>query len=234
MKCAMHQPNFIPWGGYFGRILGADLFILVDDVQFSHYSLTNRNRIKGPNGEVMVIVPVSFSKSESKMIKDIKIDYARDWVKKHLRTFEFSYRRSDHFNELFPILERAFSRRHQYLVDLNSELIFEICHYLGIDTKKIVYSSAFHITSSSTQRLVELCLATSCDTFIHGGGARKYVDLNLFREAGIKLQEAVFLNKPYPQLWGDFIPSLSIVDMLFNVGTGSLDYIQPVLQETTG
>ena len=224
MKIAMHQPNFIPWGGYFSRIQSADVFVIVDDVQYSHYSLTNRNRIKTPNGLLNLTVPLKSITKSDNLISNIKIDYQKNWPKKHLKTFEYCYKKAPYFNDIFGIIHSIYDLHHEKLVDFNFAFINKICKYLYLENN-FLFSSSLGIADKSTDRLISICKHLNAKQFLHGAGGYKYFEIEKFRESEIDLVMVAFPNRAYPQLWGAFEPSLSIIDMLFNVGREAVEYL---------
>lgn len=225
MKVAIHQPNFLPWGGYFKKIMTCDKFVLLDDVQFSKNSLINRNQIKTSQGALWITVPVKTTGKSEQFIRETEIAAVRDWKKGHLRSFEQNYRKAPYFEAVFDgILKFSYDRDFTLLGEFNIDLIDRICDYLNVRTD-FIKSSEMNIDGKATDRLAAICQNLNADVYIHGGGSQKYHDASIFDEAGIKMQFVDFKNQAYRQIRGEFIPSLSIVDILFNHGPDSTGII---------
>ena len=222
---AIHQPNYLPWLGYFHKIKAADIFVFLDTVDYQSgnaFSITNRARIKGANGVVLLTVPVS-GKTSSRRIQDVCVDCATPWARKHLRSVEFSYRRAPYFSAVFEVLEAVLSSPPVSLAELNSRLIFEVCRYLKFSTP-VVCASALGVGAvDRNQRLIEVCQKVGATTYLSGQGGRKYNDEVLFLQNGIHLSYTRFVHPEYPQLHGDFDAGLSVLDAMFNCGPAIAD-----------
>jgi len=220
MILAIHQPNFLPWAGYFHKIMNSDSFVILDDVDFTKNSVANRNYVKGPNGKILLTVPVKkFSLGASYL--DVEIDYSADWQRKHLATFEVCYKKSPYFKEIFSILSSCYGKKCKSLGEFNIVLIEEICKYLGIKTK-ILRSSPMKLKTKSTERLVDVCKKIGASEYLSGLGGKDYMDESLFANEKIKIVYQGFKHPVYSQLFGEFMPNLSFVDMLFNIGRDSV------------
>ena len=224
---AVHQPNYLPWPGYFHKLAGCDVFVYLDAVQYPRgQSFAPRNRIKTPNGTVFLTVPVSVPKGRKGKATYLEVELADDrWRKKHLASVEQSYRRAPHFEEIFPLYEREVEAG-QTFVDLNIGLIDAFAAYLGIETRRVRLSELLDSFGQKTQLIVDVCEALGGTTYLSGtGGGRDYNDEALLREHGIELRYDEFQPPEYPQLWGDFEPGLSILDLLFNCGPASRELV---------
>ncbi|MFQ3675105.1 MAG: WbqC family protein [Endomicrobiia bacterium] len=215
MKISIHQPQYLPWAGYFNKILNSDIFVILDDVQYKKNEWQNRNRIKSSSGELWLTVPVHYTFGQK--INEIKIDNKIFWSKKHLKSIELNYKRAPFFNEIFPLVEKVLSKEYIYLVDINVELIKIILNYLEIN-KKIVKSSEYKIVGEKTLRLINICKTFGADIYLSGQGGKDYLVEEEFKKNGIKLEFQEYKVKEYPQLFNGFIPNLSILDILFNCG----------------
>jgi len=210
-----HQPNFIPWVGYFHKILKSDIFVFLDHVEYTRRSFINRNRIKGPMGAIWITVPVTIKGKQR--IKDVKICNTIDWKRKHLSTFRAFYGKAKYFDEFYPVLEKIYSKEWIYLADFNKEIIKTITRMLDIDTK-FIDSSYLNPAGKKMDMIIDLCKKVGATVYFSGIGAKKYQDESIFEKNGIKLIYQKFEHPVYPQRFGKFIPNLSIVDMIFNVG----------------
>lgn len=224
MIVAIHQPNFLPWIGYFYKITNCDIFVLLDDVQYTKNSFINRNKIKYPQGALWLTVPVSFTFGEP--IKQVAINNKNDWRKTHLKTFEMNYKKSVFFKPIFAGLERIYYLYNwERLCDFNIELITYITLYLGLNNRKIIKSSDLGVQGRGTELLINIIKKLKGDTYLSGFGGIKYQEENAFAQAEISLKYYDFNHPIYKQLWRDFIPHLSIIDLLFNVGPDSSEII---------
>jgi hypothetical protein len=224
MKVAIHQPNFLPWIGYFFKISQCDKFVFLNDVQFTKGGFTARTRLKGPNGTFWFTVPL-VGRESMKSICDVEIAGFEKWRNKGLETLRLFYKRTSAFDEVLrQILIPLTATSWEKLADLNESLIRQILDYLDIH-RVIVRSSDLNIGGQGTERLVSICKVLEADTYLSGFGGRSYQDPQLFDAAGIKLEVYDFKHPLYPQLWGDFEKNLSVVDLLFNCGKESREII---------
>jgi WbqC-like protein len=221
-RVAIQQPNYFPWLGYFAKIARADVFVLLDDVAYQSgnaTSVTNRARIKTANGPHLLSVPVK--RSPDLVIRDARIDGQR-WRRKHLDTVRFAYSRSGFFAEVLPIVEEVLGVDSERLADLNEQGIRRASAYLGLTTP-FVLSSALKLESTEKNlRILEICDRLKAGVYLSGSGARRYNDERLFADRGVGLEYTAFAGREYPQLHGEFVPNLSVVDALFNVGPGAV------------
>jgi hypothetical protein len=221
---AIHQPNFLPWIGYFYKIAKSDIFVFLDNVQYVKNSFVNRNKVKTPQDAIWLTVPVSFKFGE--LINEVKINNQIPWREKHLKTFEMNYKRADFFEDVFEIIKGIYcSRDWQNLSDLNMSLTEAIARYLGLNTS-FVRSSTLGVQAKSTELLIQIVKKVGGDIYLSGFGGVKYQEETEFAKAGIKLMYTDFNHPVYKQLWGDFIPDLSIVDLMFNMGSKAFELIK--------
>lgn len=219
MIVAIHQPNFIPWIGYFAKIEASDIFVILDDAEYSKGSLINRNKIKINNSAHWLTVPienVKYSIEESKNIYEIKIDNKQNWKKKHISTLKQYYNKSPNYINIVKMIEEVYSNEYEYLYELNIQLINQICVMLGIQ-KKMIFSSSLNVKSKSTERIIDIIKKLGANKYLSGHGAKSYQDENMFEKNNIELYYIDVTHTTYPQQGSGFIPSLSIIDYLFNV-----------------
>ena len=219
MKIAIHQPNYLPWLGYFYKMAESNVFVLLDSVQYEKNGLTNRVKIKTSQGSSWLTL--SAKRRLPQLIKEVKLaNFQRD-KEKHIRTIELNYRKAKYFNYLFPEIKEILEKDWQYLSKLNIELIKLLREKLGIKTK-LEFASNYNISGKSTDLLVNLSKKFNADIYLSGRGGRKYQNEKNFKMAKIELKYLDFIYPTYHQLWGKFIPNLSIIDLLFNCGPDSL------------
>lgn len=225
VKIGIHQPNFLPYGGFFRKVMFSDIFVILDNVQFSKNGYINRNRIKTPSGPLWLTVPVQTKGKSQQLINEVEISDNPNWRKKHLRTFEQYYKQTPFFNEVIELLEKCYSLETNKLVDLNIRLIENIREFLNLSAD-LKLASNLQTEGSSTERLVEICEALSGDIYLHGASGDKYMEFTTFERKGIELRLCDYNNPPYPQIGEGFEPNLSIIDMLFNIGKESVEVIK--------
>lgn len=219
-KIAISQSNYIPWKGYFDLIASVDEFILFDDMQYTKRDWRNRNKIKTPKGPVWLSVPVQVKGKYYQSIRDTRIN-GDEWAQSHLRSMQLNYAKAPHFQEILDLIKPIYDGRISMLSELNHAFIVAICQYLGIDTK-ITNSWDYGVVDGKSERLLDLCQKAGADSYISGPAAKGYLDVELFEDAGMKVCWFDYDNYPeYPQLWGEFVHQVSIVDLLFNCGKDS-------------
>jgi len=156
----------------------------------------------------------------------VSICQRHKWKHQHLRALRTCYGRAPHFEETFKLYESLMSRSWQKLFDLNVALLRALVETLGVDTRMVLASDLEPLTEDRDGRLMELCRRLGADTYLAGQGGRGYMDLERFRSTGIDVVFQDYIHPSYPQLFGDFIPQLSVLDLLFNCGSDSLDIIR--------
>jgi hypothetical protein len=224
MRVGILQPGYLPWLGFFEQVSRCDQFVLYDDVQFDKNSWRNRNRIKTPEGPLWLTVPVRHRGHTSQTLLQTEITENTVWPRKHLSTLHTYYRRAPYFTRYLEGLTEIYRQEWKYLVDLDLALIFHLLEVLGIRTP-VLRSSELGIMGKSTDRLVAICKALNADCFYEGAAGEHYIDAAQFAEAGIVLEYQRYVHPTYSQLYGEFIPYLSVIDLLFNCGDESMKII---------
>ncbi len=220
MILAVHQPQYLPWLGYFDKMDRADVFCVLDDVQYKKNEWQNRNRIKTAQGWQWLTVPVHYRFPQK--ISDVTIDNRKNWRQKHLRAIAVNYGRAKYFNDYIGFFEQVYAQSRDYLADLNFHLIVALRRLLGMKNIPIWRSCQMRLRSDPTDRLIDICRHTGADTYLSGSAGAGYMDLKQFEAAGITVHFQAFDHPVYPQLYGGFESHLSIVDLLMNCGTESL------------
>lgn len=226
-KIAILQSNYIPWKGYFDLIAYVDEFILYDEVQYTRRDWRNRNQVKTSQGIQWMTVPVLAKGKYHQKIIDTEID-GFQWKKNHWKLLELNYRNAKYFNEISEWLKPLyFSEHHVNLSNLNLCFIRAICNYLKVNTP-ITYSSDYQLNATDkTERLVNLCDLAGADEYISGPSAKSYINEDCFKQKDIKLTWFEYVGYPeYPQLWGEFVHGVTILDLLFNCGQDSHLYMR--------
>jgi hypothetical protein len=218
MRVAIHQPHYLPWLGYLHRMARADLFIVLDHVQFERGNYQNRTAVRVNGARHWLSVPV-LQRSQKERILEKRIDNRRDWAALHYETLRRAYTAAGYFSAYAPALKRLYEGRWERLVDLNDATLALLREAYGIATP-LVKSSELGALGAKSELVLNLCRAVGARTLLVGmGGSRVYLDRALFAEAGIALELQEFEHPVYPQRGGGpFTPGLSALDQLFNCG----------------
>lgn len=216
MIVAIHQPLYLPWPGFFGKILQADAFVILDTVQYVKNEWENRNRIRTPEGWQWLTVPVEYRFPQS--ILETRINNRVPWQRKHLKTLRQLYGKAPCFSEIIPHLEPVYERSWERLAELNLELIRRILSLLGVE-KPLYRASELDLQAfDATDRLIQICSKLGASVYLSGSQGRVYMDLERFAQSGIQVKFQSFAPPHYTQAYSGFEPALSTVDMLFCLG----------------
>ena len=221
MIVSIHQPNYLPWLGFFDKIKRSDIFVVFDDVQFprgncKHFG--HRNKIKTNTGTKWLTVPIK-NKSGMVSFNDTIINYDTDWQDKHCKLMVYFYNKTPYFSDYhFPIFN-IIQEQHNSLTELSVKLIKYFMKELNIDTE-IVYSSQLNPSGFGSEKIFSILENLNATEYITGSGtgSQRYINEEAFGRRNINLQWQDYKCKEYNQLFGDFIPYLSVVDLLFNHG----------------
>lgn len=219
MIVGVHQPNYLPYLGFFDKMKKSDVFIIYDDAQFNKGDFQHRNRIRIYHGWKWLTVPVEKKHMPIKQVKiknDVKINGV-SWQEAHFRDIRDNYRKAPRYQKYEEDLHRIYEQKYDFLIDLNMQLIEFLMKAFNIKAK-IVYSSEFGFKSKSTEKLVDLVSAVDGDIYLSGAMGKNYLDLELFNKKNIKVVFQEFEHPVYKQQYEGFIPNMSAVDALFNVG----------------
>ncbi|MBK8502195.1 MAG: WbqC family protein [Saprospiraceae bacterium] len=214
MKIGIHQPNFIPWLGYFHKISLVDTFILYDTAQYTKNSFINRNKLVINNLPRWTTIPVLYKGFSHLKINEIRIDHERFNPEKILKTIRQEYSKYPYFENYFNQFEKILwlATEHQSLSQLNENLIRWVCDKLNIKTRLINASSLPVHGSNTTERIVEMCKYCGGKFYFSGSGGKKYLKEELFEEEGIKLE--YFDNTQVIKKYDD----LSVLHWIFKEG----------------
>jgi hypothetical protein len=234
MILAGHQPEYLPYIGFFYKVARADKFIFVDHVQFQKKGFKkeffqNRNRIRtapGSAGFTWLTVPVITRGKRFQRISEVEIDNSTDWGRKHWRTIFLNYKNTPFFKDYQDFFAQLYARRWGRLADLNETII---CYLFGqLEIKIPIHrSSDFNFKGAKTDLLVEMCRELKADTYLSGVGAKAvgYVMEAEFKKQGLNHIFSDFQHPLYPQKYKPFVPNLSVIDLLFNCGRESIKII---------
>lgn len=221
ITAAIHQPNFLPWIGYFYKMLKCDRFILLDDVQFVRRSYTNRVNIRTPAGKQWITIPVKQKGRYLQLVKDVELETSLQWQKKVLGTLQSAYGRAPFFKTYFPALSAIVQENCSFLAEMNTRLIQWVAGILELSTPILKSSELPGVSGASTERLVNICRAVGADRYLSGFGGQKYQEEVIFNQHQVELVVYDFKHPVYPQLWGEFLSGMSALDLVFNCGPES-------------
>ena len=213
------QPTYLPWSGYFNLIARAEEFVFLDDVQFSHQSWQQRNRIVVNGQPYVLTVPVLTSDRGPQLIRDVAVDDSKHWRKKHLRTIQQTYARHPFGREAVSLVEGTLESGGNRLAQINMALIGAFCQALGLQPSCHL-SSELQVAGTRSERLLGMCRLFHADTYLSPRGSREYLeDDAVFTGSEVQVVYQDFDPPPYPQRGAaEFVSHMSIVDLLANVG----------------
>lgn len=208
--------------GFFEQMWRSDVFVLLDDVQYDKEGWRNRNRIKTAKGPQWLTVPVLTKGREGQKIYEVEINNGVDWRKKHLEAIRQNYSKAPFFKKYISLFEQAYALKWESLNDLNRWFISSLASLLGIWKVESIGSLTLGIKGDRIERLINLCHYFTADVFYEGAAGINYINEKVFSERGIKVEFQDYQHPVYPQLYGEFVSHLSVIDLLFNCGPESL------------
>jgi hypothetical protein len=218
MIVAIHQPNYAPWLGYFRKIAIADVFVFLDDVQFSKGSYTNRVKISAEGQPRWLTVPVSFAFGDP--INGVRFG-DESWTAAHLSRLHSAYRGAPAFDAVWPAIAAIYEKLSgDNLASVNIDMITKLAESLGLATRFLRSSDIEVSDARADDRLVAIVAALAPGgTYLSGKGGAGYQDPEKYAQAGIELRYAEYAALPYPQQGSaEFVPGLSVLDAVFNLG----------------
>lgn len=223
MTCAIMQPTYIPWLGYFDLINKSNYFVFYDDVQFVKQSWQSRNKIKAGVEEQILTVPIKKTAHFSDLfIKDVKLDNEKPWCSKHLKSIQQNYSKAKYFDEIFPQIEPVYFQNYDSLAEFNIHMITLLSRIMGIETK-FMKSSEINISKGTKEDgIIAICKFLKANNYISPKGAFSYLNNDVaerkFSANNILVYFQNFKVNTYSQRGKNFIPYLSSLDALFNIG----------------
>ena len=218
---AIHQPNYIPWLGYFYKIFRSDYFVFLDDAQYSNKGMHNYHYIKTPGGPQRIKIPVKQTLGDP--INRVRLRDELCWKDKHLSLLKNNYFHADYFDEVFNDFTNLIMEDYTYLSELNTLIISFICNKLGFKTS-FLNSSELEIHSHKMTKIIDICTAVKCNVYYSGTGARAYQDEKLFLEKGINLKYSEYKIFTYKQQFQGFQSNVTILDLTLS-NTASASFI---------
>ncbi len=222
MILTIHQPEHMPWLGFFNKLANADLYVALDNVQYRHKYFQNRNKIPGINSEIWLNVPIKKKGRRTKKIKDVEINNDIKWKEKSKKTIFHNYKNSKYFEEYYWYFDNLYSKDWKYLADLNLDIIKNFSTFLDIETK-IITASSLGIEGTGEKLIFDICNHFNPKVYISGksgiGGQGKRYEEN-FSKQEIKVLYQKFEHPEYYQFnrKNSFLPNMSVVDLIFNLG----------------
>ncbi len=218
------QPGYLPWLGFFHQMYRSDVFVLYDDVQYTRRDWRSRNRVLGNQGPLWLTVPVYQKGRYHQLILEARINNETDWAAKHLATLKQCYSKAPYFDDYYGLLQTVLTHRWRLLMDLNQSLIHDLAAALGLE-RKIIRSSQLNIAGEKTDRLLNICKHLGATRYLSGEAATDYLQTERFEKENIEVTFDHYEHPVYRQRAKEFVPYLSIVDLLFHEGPGSLEIL---------
>lgn len=218
MIITIHQPEHLPWLGYFNKMAKAELFVIMDNVQFEKNYFQNRNRIIGTNGVQWIGVPVKTIGHMGNILRDTEIANDNKWKNKYLKTIQLSYAKHPYFEEIFAILEDSLSFETNKLVDINISIFKSFADKMDI-RPKFIRASELNVQGKKSDLVLDICKAVGATTYISGPSGRDYMNLESYKQANIDVKFNDYNHPTYEQKkTSEFVPYMSTLDLLMNVG----------------
>ena len=218
MKIAIHQPDYIPYLGYFYKMYLSDIFVFLDDSQFQKNYLNNRNKIKTPQGWTYLTIPVERKNGLGTNINETTTIDEKKWKEKHLRTLEMNYKKAPYFDEIYPEIKALIETEYNNIAELNEAIIIHIARKFNILPEIVGKSSDLHLATKKEERVLDIIKHYGANEYISGNGARQYQKEEDFEKEGIKLTYTDYHSITYQQRWGEFVENMSVLDYIFNEG----------------
>jgi len=225
MIIGIHQPQYLIWLGLVDRVYRCDKFVLLDNVPYSKNYFYNRNRIKTANGWIWLTIPVVTKNRFGQLIKDVQINNTLDWRKDHWKSISLAYKKCRYFDQYATMFEEIYNQQWQYLGDICEATTKLIMKAFGITTP-IYKASELGIEGKKEELLINICKNWKADMYLSGVDGRNYLNSESWRNSQIEVNFQDFKHPKYPQLYGDFIPQMAAIDLLFNCGGESLDILK--------
>jgi hypothetical protein len=215
-----HQPSYLPWLGLFHKISLADEFCIFDMVQYVKKGFDNRNLVKTAQGPKWLTVPVESSGHFSKLCSEIKI-INNGWARKHIKTIDLAYRRAPFYDLYMGQIEELLAgRKYDLLADLDRAILAFGLESFGL-SPVVHRAQDYFFTGVKSELVLDMCMSLGATEYIFGGEGQNYADTNTFIGAGVRPHFLDYEHPIYSQLHGDFVPNMSFIDLLFNVGPES-------------
>ena len=224
-----HQPEYFPWLGFIAKARLADIYYIVDNVQYMKEHWHNRNKIRQKEGWLWINTPVLNSKTKLLMWPEVKIDNSKPWKRKQLNSIKMCYSGTDYFDEIFSELEVIYNKEYNLLIDFNEQIIKYAFKKFNIKTPvhktSELIKKGHDISGAKTDLILNMCKAANAKTFIFGQDGKTYIEEDKFKQAGVEYKFQNFKHPIYKQKYPGFESNMSFIDLLFNHGNNSLNII---------
>ena len=224
MIVSVHQPQYLPWLGYFDKIDRADVFVLLDNVQFKKNEWQNRNKIKTANDWQWLTVPVMYKYPQ--LINEVEINNRDKWRHRQRQAILSNYKKAPFWTFLEEFFEEIFSFEWQYISQLNIHVVRKLAELLGITTPIHVASELDEFPEDPDDRLIALTKHFNADIYLAGSGGKEYMNMEKYTRSGVKVIFQEYSHPVYDQLFGAFEPFMSVVDLIYNHGEKSLEILR--------
>ena len=223
---AIHQPNYLPWLGFFSKIRHSDCFIILDNAEYAKNSVTNRNKIRTKSGWCYLTIPID-RKFYGAKIHNVRLPIDKRWMGNHWKTIKHNYAKADFFSLYQDFFEGLYQRDFEYLWQINEELIFYLfgCFETNVE---VLRASELNVSPDlrRTDLLIALLKSAGAGTYLSGPSGRDYLDFPKFAQNSIALEFFEFQHPVYKQRYAGFEPGMAAIDLLFNMGTKAGEFIK--------
>ena len=234
MRVAIHQPNYLPWIGFFCKMSRCDIFVSLDSVEFPNRGINHRNKIRTKEGWDWLTIPIE-KKCIGNQIREVKLPQDTGWWKKHWNTIIANYSKSAFFSEYKGFFEDLYrEKRQEKLQDLNEAIILHLAEIFLIKPKFLRASELdLDFSLHKTDFILDILHTVGCTTYITGtGGSQTFLDVEEFKKTGIEVNYLKVDTREYRQRFSGFEPYMSAIDVLFNINAEKgREYIDTVLSE---
>ena len=217
------QPMYFPWVGMLEQMRLADVFVHLDDAQFSKGGFLNRVQLKTAEGTPWFTVPLAENKL-GQLLNEMRMA-EHDWRRKQLATLKQTYAAAPHVEEMLGLVESVFKNEHESLAALSAASVEMLAEFFEIMPKEIQWSSAMGVEGTGSARVLAVCEALGAERYVTGHGAREYLNHESFEAAGIRVEYLDYKKREYPQLHGAFTPFVSALDLAANCGRAGREVI---------
>ncbi|AOY75668.1 WbqC family protein [Clostridium formicaceticum] len=224
-KIAISQPRYLPACNYIERMILSDTFVMLDNVQHQRRAFEHRNKIRTDNGDFWLSIPIDRVNSKSNQIKDLLILNGENWEEKHFKSFVHYYRKTPFYDEVIKLLDNFYSVKRTSLNQVVKDMLNILIDYLDLQVD-VKWASSYNWTKQKDDLLIEITEFFGGSTYISGPNGRNYIDERKFENKGIQLLYHEYDHPVYRQVWGEFIPYMTIWDLLFYYGKDTVNYIK--------
>ena len=227
-----HQPEYFPWLGFVAKAQLADVYYIVDTVQYVKEHWHSRNKIRKKDGWLWINTPVLQSKSKILMWPEAKIDNTKPWKRKQLSSIQMCYSRTKYYKEIYAELEEIYSKDYEYLIDFNEQIIKYAFKKFNINipvykTSELI-KEGHDISGIKTDLILNMCKAANAKTFIFGQDGKTYIEEDKFKQSGVEYKFQNFKHPVYKQRHPEFESHMSFIDLLFNYGPNSIEILKQI------